>query len=102
MARLTPYIFAFTLFVSAMLVFSVQPMLGKMMLPHVGGAPSGWAVTMFFFQTCLLFGYGLAYIFSKLPPLFNALAILLVFVPAALFLPIAYKNKYRAEQNTDK
>ena len=75
-----------------MLVFSVQPMLGKMMLPHVGGAPSGWAVTMFFFQTCLLFGYGLAYLFSKLPPIINAAAILLVFAPAALFLPIAYKS----------
>ncbi len=87
-----PYIFAFTLFVSATLVFSVQPMLGKMMLPHVGGAPAGWAVTMFFFQTCLLFGYGLAYLFSKLPPFLNILAILFMFVPAALFLPIAYQS----------
>ncbi len=92
MIKLTPYIFAFTLFISAMLVFSVQPMLGKMMLPHVGGAPSGWAVTMFFFQTCLLFGYGLAYLFSKLPPFFNILAILGVFLPATLFLPIAYHS----------
>ena len=90
--KLLPFIFASTLFLSATLVFSVQPMLGKMMLPHVGGAPSGWAVTMFFFQTCLLFGYGLAYIFSKLPPFLNALSILFVFLPAALFLPIAYKS----------
>jgi len=67
-------------------------MLGKMMLPHVGGAPSGWAVTMFFFQTCLLFGYGLAYIFSKLPPFLNTLSILFMFIPGALFLPIAYHS----------
>lgn len=87
-----PLLFAFTLFLSATLVFSVQPMLGKMMLPHVGGAPSGWAVTMFFFQTCLLFGYGLAYLFSKLPPFLNALSILLMFIPGALFLPIAYHS----------
>lgn len=91
--KLIPLIFAFTLFISAMLVFSVQPMLGKMMLPHVGGSPSGWAVTMFFFQTCLLFGYGLAYLFSKLPPFLNTLAILLIFLPAALFLPIAYHTE---------
>lgn len=90
--KTTPYLFAFTLFVSASLVFSVQPMLGKMMLPHVGGAPSGWAVTMFFFQTCLLFGYGLAFIFSKLPPFLNILAILAIFLPAAMFLPIAYES----------
>ena len=90
--KMTPYVFAFTLFVSAMLVFSVQPMLGKMMLPHVGGAPSGWAVTMFFFQTCLLFGYGLAYLFSKLSPLPNIIAIIVLFLIAAFFLPIAYKS----------
>lgn len=90
--KTSPYVFAFTLFLSATLVFSVQPMLGKMMLPHVGGAPSGWAVTMFFFQTCLLFGYGLAYVFSKLPPFLNAAAILFMFIPGALFLPIAYQS----------
>ncbi|MEZ5902001.1 MAG: fused MFS/spermidine synthase [Alphaproteobacteria bacterium] len=67
-------------------------MLGKMMLPHVGGAPSGWAVTMFFFQTCLLFGYGLAHVFSKLAPFLNAIAILLVFIPGALFLPLSYNS----------
>lgn len=87
-----PYLFAFTLFLSATLIFSVQPMIGKMMLPFVGGSPSGWAVTMFFFQTCLLFGYGLAYMFSKLPPFINALAILFVFLPSALFLPIIYQS----------
>ncbi len=91
--KFTPYIFAFTLFVSAMLVFSVQPMLGKMMLPHVGGAPSGWAVTMFFFQTCLLFGYGLAHLFSKLSPLPNIIAIVVLFVIATIFLPLSYQSE---------
>ncbi|MCB1530577.1 MAG: fused MFS/spermidine synthase [Rhodospirillales bacterium] len=85
-----PYLFAFTLFLSAALLFSVQPMLGKMMLPHVGGAPSGWVVAMFFFQTCLLAGYGLAYLFSKLPPFLNILTVLILFIPGALFLPISY------------
>ncbi len=90
--NLTPYVFAFTLFLSASLVFFVQPMVGKMMLPYVGGSPAGWAVTMFFFQTCLLCGYGLAYLFSKLPPLPNVIAIALVFIAGAFFLPISYYN----------
>jgi spermidine synthase len=67
-------------------------MLGKMMLPFIGGAPSGWAVAMFFFQTCLLAGYAIAYLFSKLPPLLNALAIIALLVPGALFLPITYQG----------
>jgi spermidine synthase len=90
LVRLSPAFFAITLFLSATLVFSVQPMLGKMMLPHVGGSPAGWAVAMFFFQTCLLAGYGLSYLFSKLPPFLNIIAILLIFIPGALFLPITY------------
>lgn len=92
LTKVAPYLFAFTLFLSATLVFSVQPMIGKMMLPHVGGSAAGWVVAMFFFQVCLLVGYGLAYLFSKLTPLWNALAILSVFVPGALFLPILYKS----------
>lgn len=92
MQKSIPYIFAFTLFLSATLIFSVQPMLGKMMLPFVGGSPSGWAVAMFFFQTCLLTGYALAFLFSKLPPFLNILAVLLLFIPGALFLPIIYQN----------
>lgn len=90
--KLLPVLFSLTLFLSAALVFSVQPMLGKMMLPFVGGAPSGWAVAMFFFQTCLLAGYTLAYLLSKLPPFLNTIAILLLFIPGIFFLPIVYQG----------
>lgn len=90
--KAAPYIFSFTLFLSATLLFSVQPMLGKMMLPHVGGAPSGWVVAMFFFQTCLLVGYLLAHLFAKMPPFLNAIAVLAMFIPSAFFLPIAYHS----------
>jgi hypothetical protein len=50
--------FAMTLFVSASLLFLVQPMVGKMILPHLGGAPAVWNGCMVFFQTILLAGYG--------------------------------------------
>jgi hypothetical protein len=49
--------FAATLFLSASLLFSVQPMFAKIVLPKLGGAPSVWAVSMCFFQAVLLAGY---------------------------------------------
>lgn len=53
-----PWLFAFTLFVSATLLFLIQPMIGKMMLPKLGGTPAVWATCMVFFQAALLAGYG--------------------------------------------
>ncbi|MGF1581913.1 MAG: hypothetical protein ACFCD0_21510 [Gemmataceae bacterium] len=50
--------FAMTLFVSAFLLFLVQPMIGKMILPRLGGTPQVWNTCMVFFQTALLPGYG--------------------------------------------
>jgi hypothetical protein len=53
--------FAVTLFVSALLLFSVQPLFAKLALPKLGGAPAVWAVSMCFFQAMLLAGYCYAY-----------------------------------------
>ena len=47
-------LYAATLFVSALLLFSIQPMFAKMVLPKLGGAPAVWSVAMVFFQTVLL------------------------------------------------
>jgi hypothetical protein len=50
-------LFAVTLFVSAFLLFLVQPMIAKMVLPILGGAPMVWNACMVFFQVALLAGY---------------------------------------------
>jgi hypothetical protein len=47
--RLAPALFAVTLFLSALLLFAVQPMFTKMVLPRLGGAPTVWSVAMVFF-----------------------------------------------------
>ncbi len=60
------WLYVVTLFVSAGLLFAVQPMLGKMMLPLVGGSPSGWLTALAFFQLALLAGYLLAHGLSRL------------------------------------
>ncbi len=49
--------FSFTLFLSACLLFVIQPMVGKMLLPYLGGSASVWNVCMVFFQATLLLGY---------------------------------------------
>src|SRR6516165_5617363 len=50
-------LFAVTLFVSAFLLFLVQPMVGKLILPKLGGTPQVWNTCMVFFQSALLMGY---------------------------------------------
>src|SRR5271155_173306 len=54
-------LFTITLFASATLVFLVEPMVAKMLLPKFGGTPAVWATCMVFFQTALLAGYAYAH-----------------------------------------
>jgi hypothetical protein len=51
-----------TIFLSAFLLFGIQPMFAKMVLPRLGGSPGVWSVAMVFFQTVLLAGYGYAHL----------------------------------------
>lgn len=58
-------LFATTLFTSATLLFWVQPMVAKMLLPLLGGTPAVWNTCMLFFQAMLLAGYAYALAVSK-------------------------------------
>lgn len=82
-----------TLFVSSFLLFLVQPLAGKIILPAFGGAPAVWSATLVFFQTVLLLGYGYAHLSiktlgTKRQPLLH-LGLLAV---AAITLPFAVRN----------
>ncbi len=89
-ARLTPWLYAATLFVSALLLFSIQPMFAKMVLPKLGGAPAVWSVAMVFFQTVLLAGYAYAHLVNRLlSPLRAAMLHLALVAVTAMALPIA-------------
>jgi spermidine synthase len=57
--------FAVAIFVSAALLFAVEPMFTKMVLPRLGGAASVWSVAMVFFQATLLFGYAYAHLLTR-------------------------------------
>jgi hypothetical protein len=58
-----------TLFLSAFLLFLVQPLIGKYVLPWFGGTPAVWTTCMLFFQALLLGGYGYAHELSRRWPL---------------------------------
>jgi len=64
-ARLLLPSYAATLFVSAGLLFLVQPMVTKMVLPRLGGSPAVWNTCMCFFQAVLLLGYAYAHVLSR-------------------------------------
>src|SRR4051794_33230243 len=88
--RLAPLLYAATLFVSALLLFSIQPMFAKMVLPKLGGAPAVWSVAMVFFQTVLLAGYAYAYVLNRLlSPRWAAMFHILLLGITATMLPIA-------------
>jgi hypothetical protein len=87
---LTPLLYAATLFVSALLLFSIQPMFAKMVLPKLGGAPAVWSVAMVFFQTVLLAGYAYAHLLNRaLLPRWAAVFHLALLGVTAMMLPIA-------------
>jgi hypothetical protein len=58
-------VYAATLMVSALLLFLVQPMFAKMVLPSLGGTPQVWNTCMVFFQAMLLLGYAYAHLGSR-------------------------------------
>src|SRR5713226_8279764 len=60
-----PFLFAATLFISAALLFLIEPMIAKMILPRFGGTPAVWITCMVFFQAALLAGYSYAHLATK-------------------------------------
>ena len=62
-------VFTLAIFTSAFLLFAIQPMFTKMILPQLGGSPGVWSVAMVFFQAVLLLGYLYAHLSTRyLPP----------------------------------
>ena len=81
-------LYSLALLVGAALIFLLEPMVGKFMLPSLGSTPEVWTTTVLFFQVALLAGYGYAHLTSRLPPRRQALLQLGLLALAALVLPI--------------
>ena len=86
-------VFTAAIFLSATLLFAVQPMFTKLVLPRFGGSPSVWSVAMVFFQGVLLVGYAYADFLTRLVRGRWALVIHLgVMLGGALFVPLSVAN----------
>ena len=83
-------IFAITAFLSSALIFTLEPMFAKMLLPLLGGAPAVWNTCVVFFQAALLCAYGYAHVLTtRLPYRQQAITHGALVLLACLALPVA-------------
>ena len=81
-------LFVATILTGSFLLFLVQPMIARMALPRLGGAPNVWNSAMLVYQALLLAGYFYAHRLSRLPFALQTKLHLAMFVLAALTLPV--------------
>src|SRR5215212_1327903 len=87
-------LFGVTIFVSSALLFSIQPMIAKMLLPLLGGTPAVWNTCMLFFQAMLLCGYAYALVVSRWPLKRQLVAQLVMLCLAFISLPIGLSSSW--------
>src|SRR6478609_2822261 len=80
------FVYAATIFTSAFLLFQIQPMISKAILPWFGGTPAVWTVCLLFFQSLLFAGYAYAHFtnISLTPRRQAAVHILVIIIALAL------------------
>jgi hypothetical protein len=88
-------VFTASIFLSAALLFAVQPMFTKLVLPRLGGAPGVWSVAMVFFQAALLAGYCYAHLLTRYAPGRRSVMIHLgLLVVACFWLPLSIATSW--------
>ncbi|MDB5705011.1 MAG: hypothetical protein JWN66_2127 [Sphingomonas bacterium] len=87
-ARFARPLFVATILAGSFLLFLVQPMVARMALPRLGGAPAVWNSAMLVYQALLLGGYAYAHWLGRVTPRLQAAIHLAVLLIAALWLPI--------------
>jgi hypothetical protein len=94
--------FALTIFTGAFLLFQVQPLIGKYILPWFGGGPGVWTTCMLFFQVLLLGGYAYAHaITRRLQPRTQAILHLSLLAAALATLPITPGDAWKPHPSSD-
>ncbi len=82
------FLFSFVSLLGAFLLFQIQPMISKFILPWFGGSPSVWTLCMLFFQVVLFGGYSYAHFVARLAPRTQAIVHGVLLLVAALQLPV--------------
>jgi len=99
--RLVLAVYTAAIFVSALLLFSVQPLFTKMVLPRLGGSPAVWSVAMVFFQSLLLAGYAYAHLLMQIRNRAIPVAVHLVLLMVALLtLPLSIAGGFGEPPNS--
>ncbi len=94
--------FALTIFTGAFLLFQVQPLIGKYILPWFGGSPGVWTTCMLFFQMLLLGGYAYAHFLSRrLKPRTQVIVHLVLLAVALATLPITPDDAWKPKASGD-
>jgi hypothetical protein len=89
-------VFALTTLLGAFLLFQVQPILAKRILPWFGGGPAVWTTCMVFFQSVLVLGYAYAHVSERrLPGRARLVVHLLLLLAAPAFLPPAPDERWK-------
>lgn len=89
--------YSLTIFLSAFLLFEVQPVIAKMILPWFGGSSAVWSTCMLFFQMVLLLGYLYAHLLNKLPPRRQAILHMSLLGVSLATLPIIPSVSWKAQ-----
>jgi hypothetical protein len=86
-------VFAAAIFLSSALLFWLEPLFGKMVLPLVGGAPPAWNACILFYQTALVLGYAWAHAADRIGGRRHMLAHLGLSVAALFVLPFSVPDR---------
>jgi hypothetical protein len=99
LAARVPY--AITIFLGAFLLFQIQPLMGKFIIPWYGGLPSAWTGCLIFFQVGLLGGYLYAHLLVRhLAPRSQAILHMLLLAACLALLPIAPGSEWKPAPGT--
>lgn len=90
-----------TALLGAFLLFQVQPLIGKFILPWFGGSPGVWTTCMLFFQVVLFAGYAYAHGLTRLPPRWQGLLHGLLILCALALLPITPDESWKPADGAD-
>ncbi len=95
-----PVLFTVTIFTSALLLFFVQPLFTRLVLPQIGGAAAVWTTAMLFFQTVLIGGYVYAHVLTRHLSVRNQIITHLALLGVAMFfLPLAVPDSWSYDAN---
>jgi hypothetical protein len=100
--RLPTLLLSLTIFLGAFLLFLIEPLFAKLILPWFGGSAAVWATCLVFFQSALLFGYLYADVTTRrLTPARQSVLHIALLLASLLFLPITPHSSWRPQYGSD-